>query len=1086
MAAPKEVGRTTPEQWGLKEPIKADRNVPVHGDPKRDLFFVRSPVTGDVRGVSKKQADELIFNSNWEPVVEPSAVRLLEKQILRERASQVAAAATGAMKGLSGGLAEFALPHGDEPGARELEAQREQFPGTELAGEVGGLLAPFAGPLKGARLFTVPGVAEAAGQALTKALPGKIAARAAGVGLEGGIVGATYEAGHTAIDDSPLTAQKLVSGFLAGAVPGAVIGGGIGAVESLGSRFAARGGLARDDVLKPGLTDRDMYMIAQREHGVADPGLIEDVQAAMIRDPNVNPEFLAMARDRGPAGQQVRRELQEAPLRRQAALDRAAKGLDVIHEIDDLAIEGWTAGEQKRRLVEQWMEGITDQPDINSMLAAASGGADAQQLGVARLRRPLTHAPQAEASASASRALGEAEDQLDQLRQLRQENPARRDELNQRINEQQAKVNDLQDSLDEVDNERLAIAEGSDRPAAVDQLIDALHAAAKKDKAFEDLLLIKSGGRPGKGPLYGWEPMIRKGLINQDETIFKIVSEAFDQASPRAMKALNGKPGARVWRDEPLSVLDDLGKEADALLGQPRGVLGEARQRAASVRDLLANARQRILQGDRVEAHIALDTLKKQLSPFALPDQWLGVNDNVARFVREGYEDLRKVLERGDLWGPKAAQAQREMNALFHSRMARKGAFFDNFFDDAGVPHPRNPWVNQRRASPDKVRKALNGIIDQNSSQEYSSFKGHIAETRDLVSRMRDHYDLSPEQLARLDDGLKGIDDAESGFDEAVTFSRREAQANALAGAKGPIPGYAKWFAMGLLGPVGFAGALAAERILSPGQAIFQRAIVERVLRGSEGRVAKAVTKLLTGENVKFSGLGVTELAARASTSMLHDKPDKRAGTYAETLAEITKLSTPEAAKQAAQESMPFAVGMLPMAPEYMGGMLMRAARYVASNIPVKPRWTPMGIVVDTPSDGELERFERIYAGAFDPISAIEDAADGNGSTEGMAAAEHVAPELVEEVRALMLEELGNGGYRRSYEQRVDVSIVLGIPLDQTMTPDYINAQQMVHAARFKTPPDDRRTFNADGVNEDFRSSNASPSDKLESGEPPR
>ena len=205
--------------------------VAVTGAPAKDLFYVRSPVTGDVRGVPQEQAAELIFRSGWEPVVEPAAERLLQRQLLREGASPWSAAGYGAARGLTGGLSEFALPQGEEPGAMALQAIREEHPYISAGAEIAGTIAPFLAPLRGVKLLTLPGLAAAGGAAVTRQLAGQtpgvarsIAARVAGMAFEGGAQGSVYNAGESAIEDTPLTTQKIVSGFLMGAAPGAILG----------------------------------------------------------------------------------------------------------------------------------------------------------------------------------------------------------------------------------------------------------------------------------------------------------------------------------------------------------------------------------------------------------------------------------------------------------------------------------------------------------------------------------------------------------------------------------------------------------------------------------------------------------------------------------------------------------------------------------------------------------------------------------------------------------------------------------------------------------------------------------------------
>ncbi|HEY3499983.1 MAG TPA: hypothetical protein VGK73_35080 [Polyangiaceae bacterium] len=697
-----------------------------------------------------------------------------------------------------------------------------------------------------------------------------------------------------------------------------------------------------------------------------------------------------------------------------------------------------------------------------------------------RLRLGITHAPQHDEAARFSQALAQAEDELAVLRE-RGAPPGT-------LAHKEGQIQSLAAELEGAELRKQAVLQRSDRPDAIERVVKMIQAAAAKDPAVANELTIRVGGRAGKGPLYGWEPGVRRGLASADQNVIKNIAEVLDGASVKARRALEGADAPRAWRSQPVQLLDDLGQEADALMGQPRGVLGEARAKAAKVRDLILDARRKILAGDRVEAHIALDNMKKQLSPHAMPDQWLGANDNVARFVRDAYEDARKMLENPALWGQKAAAAQRDMNALFHKRLARKGEYFDNFFEDAGVPHPRNPWINARRASAEKVHGALRGVIKPDDSPAFGSYKGHVAETRDLIAKMKEHYDLSPAQAAQLDAALSKVDEAEKAFTDAVHYNQRSAQRDVLFNSRGNVvPGYLKWVGMGFLGPAGFAAGALAERLANPGRAIFQRAVLERALRGSESRIAKVITKLVTGKDVRFMGLGVTQLAARASVSSTRERdPEKRATTYANTLKEIAKLSTPEAATAQAQEAMPFAVGTLPQAPAFMGMTMSKAAQYVASKAPVRPKMTPLGVVVDPPSDAEMDRFERVLMGAFDPLSAIEDAANGDGSKDAMDAAEFVAPELVQEVRMLLLEELGNGGFRRSYDARVDVSIVLGVPLDATMLPEHINTQQMVHASRFQAQEDNRRTYQETGVNEGYRDESASKADRIEKDEPPK
>jgi hypothetical protein len=1192
--------------------------MPVHGAPGRDLFYVRSPVTGDVRGVSQEEASALVFQSGWEPVVEPEAVNLLERQVAREHASPVDAGLYGVARGLSGGLVETLLPQGSEPGALALQGVRDEYPGTALGGEIAGSLLPLSRAAGAARFASPVALAEAAGGAATRGIAGaapgvarSMAARTAGTALEGGIIGSTYQTGQSAIEDTPLTAQKIAGGFLAGALPGAIIGAPLGAVEgitgSLGSRYAARAKGVRDEVNLPSVSDADLMKIAHREHGVAVPGMIEELQAAIQRDPNLTPDLMAMAKDKGPAGRAVREQLHGAEGLRAEAERRAAAGLNAVQDLDDQAIEAWIHGAPKRKLIEQWFkEAAPSDVDFEAALAEARRYADSPggraKLGdfereefaagvtpqqAAAPATPVTRAgdPLADLRddlARADNAVADAEDGMEKMRAEKWQAQARQalEEASPRaaagretrvdaatrvddaapapqpdteltlegiqgqiraayfditggqskdrvlLNDLRRKVGVTREDFDQallgmqkddavlmgldnpmertpdVEDAAIELIGGNKRhlvyiksepkrASAINDLAGGVMAAAKADPELRASLTSRLAA--GEDNL---EEVITRGLVSRDDNVSAALTEAMQQASQRAKEAFDlhayqvglKSPNARAWRSRGMQLIDDLGNEADQLAQLSPGVLGQAKSEARKVRDLLANARGKFLQNDRVEAFAALDELKARLGPHAKPDAWLGQDDNVAKMVRRGYEDVRLLLEDPSLWGTKAATAQREMNELFHKRMARADGYFKQFFDDAGVPHPRNPWVNQKRATPEKVRGALKGIIDPSQSEAFNKFSGHVAETRQLAAKMREFYDLTPDADANLSQLLKGVDEAEDALGKAVLFSRREAQANALFNNRANVvPGYAKWVALGLLGPVGFGAVKAAENVANPGQQIFFRASLERALRGSESRLAKGVLGLVTGKTVKFPTIGVTQLAARASASLLQEKnPEKRAKDYAATLAELTKLSTPEAAGAAARSAIPFAVSTLPEAPAYLGLMLSRSSRYLLEQAPVRPRLTPRGVEVDLPSDSELVAWERKYAGAMDPISALEDAMAGRGSVEAMKAAEVAAPELVQEIRGLVLQQIGQGNI--SYARAVDVSIVLGVPLDRTMDPSYIGAQQVMHAARYKESETtaSRRTGGEDGVNSSYKSNHASKSDRVESDEAPQ
>jgi len=221
---------------------------------------------------------------------------LSEEEIAHEKArqergtvgQQAIAGVEGLARGASVGLSDLALSKvlGDE--YRKGAQQRQEFnPITAGATEIGGAIAPafFTGGASAeaglaARAAGAARVAEeastigkvarfipsnligeagtfaerAAGRLVGEGAEGALARmgqRAVGLGArgaaEGGLYGAGSEVSRAALDDAPITAEKLLSGFSHGALYGGLAGAGLGAVGSLGGsaieRLAGPGGV---------------------------------------------------------------------------------------------------------------------------------------------------------------------------------------------------------------------------------------------------------------------------------------------------------------------------------------------------------------------------------------------------------------------------------------------------------------------------------------------------------------------------------------------------------------------------------------------------------------------------------------------------------------------------------------------------------------------------------------------------------------------------------------------------------------------------------------------------------------------------
>jgi hypothetical protein len=265
---------------------------------------------------------------------------IAHERLLKERGTigqQAITAGEATLRGASAGLSDVALGGvlGKDytQGARE---RKEVNPLTSTGFEIGGAIAPAlltggasaeaglaaragaegAGALSNvaryiptnlisrAGSFAERGAARLVGEGAESAL-GRMAQRAATTGVQGAVEGGLYGAGHSAseavLNDAPITAEKLLSGFGQGALFGGGAGAGLGAAGSLASsalgkivgsrgvRDVAEGVANRSALEAAGFSKADLGRLASKTGRSVD-------QAAA----DLGPELLNYRFDSGP------------------------------------------------------------------------------------------------------------------------------------------------------------------------------------------------------------------------------------------------------------------------------------------------------------------------------------------------------------------------------------------------------------------------------------------------------------------------------------------------------------------------------------------------------------------------------------------------------------------------------------------------------------------------------------------------------------------------------------------------------------------------------------------------------------------
>jgi hypothetical protein len=105
------------------------------------------------------------------------------------------------------------------------------------------------------------------------------------------------------------------------------------------------------------------------------------------------------------------------------------------------------------------------------------------------------------------------------------------------------------------------------------------------------------------------------------------------------------------------------------------------------------------------------------------------------------------------------------------------------------------------------------------------------------------------------------------------------------------------------------------------------------------------------------------------------------------------------------------------------------------------------------PNDQEVATFERYVRAAFQPLSVLDDLAAGDLTAEGVETVKELYPQLHEMMLGKLSEQIAERKEKLPYEDRINLSLLFGVPADDTMRPDFIARTQAMWAASQQQQP---------------------------------
>lgn len=281
-----------------------------------------------------------------------------------------------------------------------------------------------------------------------------------------------------------------------------------------------------------------------------------------------------------------------------------------------------------------------------------------------------------------------------------------------------------------------------------------------------------------------------------------------------------------------------------------------------------------------------------------------------------------------------------------------------------------------------------------------------------------------------------------------VSLSDTISGAAGFAGSMGTGAGAAESALQG--GAVSMVHKFVRERGSSVAAVMLDKAsrlgAMQRMSMAVDKRISKGVSKLVSGYTSREgrSALPMASVAGILSTGVANRKgKPKSAGAAAiERVEELDRLAAdPEQLTDRIASALSGVEGAAPNTSAQLGMLAAKSAQYLHSKAPKiapSPNSLQPLMAKRDMSPAEISRFSRHVAAATDPLGVIDDLHRGTLTPEAVETLRELYPMIHEKLSAAIALGVAEMPTRLDYSDRVQLSLLLGRPVDDSMRPEYI------------------------------------------------
>jgi hypothetical protein len=506
------------------------------------------------------------------------------------------------------------------------------------------------------------------------------------------------------------------------------------------------------------------------------------------------------------------------------------------------------------------------------------------------------------------------------------------------------------------------------------------------------------------------------------------------------------------WMTDANATIQAIGKDATAGLG-PTAV-----RQWDTYMAKLASAMER---GDSVALHTTTDNLKRwvgkqagfgKAGPFGL-----SVAQKEMDALYQGENGLMRLLE-SDVWGVQAAKSQREINAATSAYLNEgdllKKKFTTQFGSEAGRP--------LYRADPASLSSHFGKLTDVAADLDAEGVRGYVSARRRMLDALEKNYTFDEGTASELQKAKGALDKMEATYETSVKDAALVNQVKKSLEAE-------RARSIG-----GLAGAV-LDTATKPYTTMQRLASLEQQTQNVLVKITGGTRKLVAEAEPGAipAGLAPPKRSGPGFFSGLLDSASETARQLGRAKDQAkTAVSLGGSSLRSEYERRVDQINRIKGSPDVIadrvGTMLaengtaapkvtaaarmaaIRGVEFLASKLPHSredPYSPQPHLQRPRASDAEIAQFSRYMEAVDDPTMVFTAAQKGTLTRDHVEAVKAVYPAIYAEMQTKIMESLAVSRSPLPFRKRIQLGILLDIPTDKTLSPEFMQAIQGTYKA---------------------------------------